>query len=399
MLPLPLGHASQRGGSPTPHRQRWAAHAPTRLALALAPLLVIGLLNTSTRARGEEIEGEVNTTPGLLSIAERTIVQDQGSWLVEYRLRYEGPTLTISSPNEVRVKVEGWVSNSRVASHTNPRLSTLTLPSQAGWTRSSEVIASNDENQRCRERLTLQFWDGDRPDSPLVLDGSEAGETSTAPGSPGIPSQDPPALLSLHSGVILRARLRFEHLHSLYGSYDPLLSQRALELQLGEAVLFDLLPMDQEQYLALPSSTMGPFPEERLDTEHFLSAPDSLHLEAHISGHESYRLPEQPVRYSTKMRLTFWYLIAAGTEGGCHVRISQFKDTPTMYRPLHDSAQEIPLTRVGRWVKVERVFRTAAEATTLAVEFKIRDPGDTRVGEVWIDDIQLEPVVALSAHP
>ena len=45
---------------------------------------------------------------------------------------------------------------------------------------------------------------------------------------------------------------------------------------------------------------------------------------------------------------------------------------------------------VGRWTKVERIIQTESEATTLTLEFKI--VGETDVGEMWIDDVSLEPV-------
>ena len=45
---------------------------------------------------------------------------------------------------------------------------------------------------------------------------------------------------------------------------------------------------------------------------------------------------------------------------------------------------------VGRWTRVERVFATDAEATTLALDFRIASDSD--VGEMWIDDVSLEPV-------
>ena len=44
--------------------------------------------------------------------------------------------------------------------------------------------------------------------------------------------------------------------------------------------------------------------------------------------------------YSTKMRLRFWYLIAAGTEGECRVRVAQNKDTPITWRQLHEAGFE-----------------------------------------------------------
>ena len=121
------------------------------------------------------------------------------------------------------------------------------------------------------------------------------------------------------------------------------------------------------------------------------------YLEAHIPGNQYYRFPERPVRYGTKMRLRFWYLIAAGTEGECRARVAQYKDTPTAWKVLNEGAHEEVLTTVGRWVKIERVFRTECEATTLALDFRIS--GGAEVGEMWIDDVSLEPVGAASSEP
>ena len=45
---------------------------------------------------------------------------------------------------------------------------------------------------------------------------------------------------------------------------------------------------------------------------------------------------------------------------------------------------------MGRWVKVEKIFKTEAEATTLALDFRIITNG-ADVGEMWIDDVSLEP--------
>jgi hypothetical protein len=152
----------------------------------------------------------------------------------------------------------------------------------------------------------------------------------------------------------------------------------------------DVVPMDREQYLAQPKFLWNEPPEERRDTRHAVTGPDSLHLEAHVPGHQYYRYPERPVRYNTKMRLRFWYLIAAGTEGECRVRVAQFKDTPTSWRILNSGGFEQCLKTVGRWTKVDRILQTEPEATTLTLEFKI--VGETEVGEMWIDDVSLEPV-------
>ena len=196
--------------------------------------------------------------------------------------------------------------------------------------------------------------------------------------------------LSLAPQSIAHVRLRLEHQHILYGDYDPLLSTRAVELTLGSATFHDLVPLDREQYRALPTFTWPEPPEDRRDTRHAISGPDSLHIEAHVAGHQAYRYPERPVRYSTKMRFQFWYLIAAGTEGECRVSLAQYKETPTSWRKLSAGAFDQTLKTIGRWTKVERVIQTEPEATTVTLEFKII--GDTEIGEMWIDDVSLEPI-------
>ena len=83
-------------------------------------------------------------------------------------------------------------------------------------------------------------------------------------------------------------------------------------------------------------------------------------------------------------------MIAAGTEGECRAGVAQFKDTPTSWRILNSGGFEQCLKTVGRWTKVDRVIQTEPEATTLTLEFKI--VGETEVGEMWVDDVSLEPV-------
>ncbi len=196
--------------------------------------------------------------------------------------------------------------------------------------------------------------------------------------------------MSLAPGGEVHVRLRLEHQHVLYGDYDPLLGVRAVEITLAGATVRDRVVLDREQYLAQPRFAWPEPPEERRDTRHSVTGPDSLHLEAHVPGHHYYRYPDRPVRYGTPMRLRFSYLIAAGTEGECRVRVAQYKDTPTSWRMLNGAGFEKCLTVVGRWTRVEHVFTTDAEATTLALDFRIA--GDADVGEMWIDDVSLEPV-------
>ena len=96
------------------------------------------------------------------------------------------------------------------------------------------------------------------------------------------------------------------------------------------------------------------------------------------------------------MRLRFWYLIAAGTEGECYVQIVQHKVTPIAFRTLNSGGFQQCLKTVGHWTKVDHLIQTESEATTLTLEFKIS--GETEVGEMWVDDVSLEPVACTTSR-
>jgi hypothetical protein len=329
--------------------------------------------------------------PSTLVLVGRTVTQDQGAWIIDYRLQHTGKSGIVISPEEFNLKIEGWVSNSRVASHAVPRWSSLVLSRLPELSVTSDIVTGADESQRCRERLAVSIWAEEKGQFLFGL-GRQA-RAGLQPRPLGVsPVAEPGSMLPLSLGpdANLWVRLRLEHQHILYGDYDPLLAVRTAELTIGSSTIQDILPLDREQYLAQPKFSWPEPPEDRRDTRHAVSGPDSLHLEADIPGHQYYRYPERPVRYNTKMRLRFSYLIAAGTEGNCHVRLTQFKETPTSWRPLHAGDMEQCLRTIGRWTKVECIFQTEPEATTLALEFKI--VGETEVGEMWIDDVSLEPV-------
>jgi hypothetical protein len=320
-----------------------------------------------------------------LTVVERTVAQERLDfaatqdhqkcwvyWRVDYRLRHDGPTPLVVAPAAITAEVRGLVSNSRVAGHARPRPSALALAGPSELSATADVIDSADETRRCRERATLLVWAGEGP----------------APSPP--PAAPPP--LNLAPGDIVRVRLLLEHQHFLFGPFDPLLGPRTLALRLGPASFHDVLPLDQDPGPVLPPSAWGTLAAERLDPTRFVSPPDSLHLEAHVPGNHIFHFPEQPVRYDTRMRLRFWYLIAPGTEGECRARVAQFRDAPNSYKALSDGAFEEPLPVIGRWAYVERIFRTEPEATTLRLDFRIL--GDAEVGECWIDDVALEPTSA-----
>jgi hypothetical protein len=314
-----------------------------------------------------------------LTMLGRVYAQDQGAWHVDYRLRIDGPHGLILTPSEVTARVEGWVSNSRVAGHSTPRFSSATLSGPAAAAGLADVIHGAEEAGRCRERLIIQVWPEGRP--PVAPPDAHAAHRP---------------LLSLAPGSVLCVRLRLEHEHVVFGDYDPLLGPRTLDLQVGPVALRDDLPLDHEQYRSQAQGTWTEPPAERLDARMAVSGPDSLHLQAHVPGNHYFRFRERPVRYDTRMRLTYWYAVAPGTEGECRARIAQYKETKSSWKVLPDGSHEQVLATVGRWVKVERTFRTERDATTLALDFSLTG---SEVGEAWVDDVRLELADALAVGP
>jgi len=358
---------------------------------ALRPLLALAALAAPPiAARGAD--PAPGPPPRALTVVDRVITQDRvqskrvngvveqfSYWQVDYRLRNDGPTGLIVTPSDVSGRVEGWVSNSRIDSHAAPRRAAQVLQGPTGLSAFAEVIESADESRRCRERAALRVWPN--------------GES--APDLDAEPAADGP-ILSLPPGGVVRARLRLEHHHFLYGSYDPLLGPRAVDLRLGSAALKDTLPLDRGRRTPRPALTWPRPPADRMDTRHFVSAPDSLHLEAHVLGNHQYRFDDQPVPYATRMRLRYWYLIAPGTRGECRARVVQYRDAPTAWKVLADGTRDETLAVVGRWTRVERTFGTEADATSLALDFRIVGAD---IGELWIDNVTLEPVDADPCGP
>ncbi|APW61731.1 hypothetical protein BSF38_03259 [Paludisphaera borealis] len=348
-------------------------------AVALATTLAwAGGAAAPARGQGRGEAGSIGQ-PTRVTVVRRSLAQDQGAWVIEFEIRNETAAGIVVTPAELEARVEGWVSNSRVASHARPRPARVTLKGCAGPTAAGEVIASKDESAHCRERLVLSIWSDDAQPPARPADGLSP--ICLAPGASG------------------RLRLRIEHQHAIHGDYDPLLGVRTIDLRVGEETFRDVAALDREHYLAQPRSTWAEPPEDRRDPRQFVSAPDSLHLEAHAPGRQYYRFPDQPVRYGARMRLSFWYLIAVGTSGECRVRFSQYKDTPSSNRMLSSGGFDQELTKVGRWTKVEKILHMEPEATTAALDFRVTS--DANLGEMWIDDVALAPVApdALAAGP
>ena len=334
---------------------------------------------------------------GRLVLVHRVLAQDQGDWQVDYAFKNVGAEAITLRPRDVGAHSEGWLSNSRIAAHANPRRAECSIDGQFASTAFAEIITSTEELKRCRERVALWITASGPTDSsalPATTSGSTAGLGSFGPTVRNQPSALVP--ITVEPGDLVRVRIRFEHQHILHGDYDPLLGRRGVELRLGSTTFRDVLPLDREQHLAQPKGTWPEPPDDRKDARHFVSGPDSLHLDADLPGANYFRFPERKVRYSTRMRVRFWYRIAPGTEGEVHAKITQYRESPESWKVLTDGGSDILLTTTGRWVRFDKIIRTEAEATNLALDFRITP---CEVGEAWIDDVILEPADASTGGP
>ena len=207
-------------------RQETCGQAPPAPLSALREAVEYALIVTLawTFATSPSLAAEVKGGNTALVILNRSVTQEQGEWIVNYRVRYTGKTGVIVTPDEIVVKAEGWVSNSRVPSHALPRWSSLVLCCGQDLSTVSDVVAATEEAQRCRERLVVSFWTEDqKPPSTRSGNTNKVGKQICDAAVVGLADSTAIFPLSLSPEAILRVRLRFEHQHILYGEYDPLL--------------------------------------------------------------------------------------------------------------------------------------------------------------------------------
>jgi hypothetical protein len=316
-----------------------------------------------------------STCPRLV-IADRQAWQHNGQWTIRYQLEYRGERPEQLSAHDVGVDYAAWVANSRCRSHAVPRRSLARATADEGPA-VAMVIDSPNERARCRERISLCLTSGAEPseDRPAV--------------------KASPFPFELARGRTTCLYVTLEHDHFLHGNYDPLLGERDLVLHIGSCRLHDTVVLDAEQAPAMPRIKLSTPPRERMDARQYHSAPDSLYLAADMPGYQYFRFDDMPVRYGTSFRLRFWYLIAVGSEGSCHARVMEYQDTPNAWYRL-DGGFDEALPSQGRWERFEQTFHTLRDTTTIALDFRIIG---ANVGELWIDDIELEPLYADSGTP
>lgn len=357
---------------------------PTRYGRAVS----LGLMMMAVAATAHSQE-----TPRL-GIVSRTVALERAEWAcwqVDYHLRNEGQTPLVVPPAALVARVEGSVSNSRVPDHEHPIRAAVEASGASGLLGATDLVTAEDDTRRCRERLVLQAWpaaEGESPPTAIAMAGSQP-----------VPAESQPTL-TIPPGDGVRVRLRLEHVHALYGPFDALLGVREVTLQLGTATLRDRVPLDRQGRLARVATDWPPAPPEELrDDRVFVSAPDSLHLNASLPGKQTHRFPDfHGVRHGGRFRLSFWYLVAPGSHGDCRVRLTQYRDLPNSFRTLHDGEVVEHLTTVGRWVRVERLIRAEPEATAIGIDAGIVGI-DIAAGSLWIDDMRLEPLDEVAVAP
>ena len=346
----------------------------------------------------------------VFSIKSTQIGQANGKWEITETIKYNGEKLLAVYPRDIEINYgdkEQYVSNSKIIPHTIPRISYSKF--NLGETNSLPitVIANTNDRQRCKEKITVSF---------LVVDKFKTGLNKFS--TPVYRPLDRLEELSLNPGNTFQVAYTIDHEHFLYGTYDPLLGERKFIIRLGDHKIHSTFDLSSEVNPVIVTPKLNKPPEERMDTRQFRSAPDSLYIAADIPGYQYFRFDDMPVRYSDTFKLSFWYLIAIGTGGNCHVRIMEYQDTPNAWyrleggfdKELHlesfsqDSINNLLTSKKndkekeakqveeklkiqGKWQKIETIFKLQNETTTMALDFRIVG---ANVGEMWIDDINLE---------
>src|SRR4051812_5622377 len=98
--------------------------------------------------------------PPTWKIAEKSAVADKGNWEINYKLKNStNKPITVLS-EKLNFNLEGWVSNSIVPNHGTPRYSKMRV---VGWDYDHKIdlYASQDEDLRCQEKISLTFWKDD----------------------------------------------------------------------------------------------------------------------------------------------------------------------------------------------------------------------------------------------
>lgn len=310
----------------------------------------------------------INFQSPQLILLDRQISQESDGWNIVYKLRYCSEEKIELLGSDINLEYEAWVSNSACPPHIIPKKSAMKINLAEINSTQTTVIASPIDRYRCRERISIAF--------SLNLE-----EEPFKNRIYWIP-------LKLIPKKEFWCYLKIEHEHFLYRTYDPLLGERHLKIRFGGFYFIDNIPLSEEYYSAQAKIQLSKVPEERLNDRQFRSAPDSLFLAADIPGLQYFRFDDLPIKYNSQLKISFYYLVACGTEGACQARVIEYQDTPNAWYRL-DGGFDEGLVITGKWRKFEKTFRLTDQTTTMALDFRITG---ANIGEMWIDDVIIEPI-------
>ena len=188
--------------------------------------------------------------PGRLTVVERVLTARSGGLanrlLLEAR-RLEAPGRW--SQADFNARVEGWLSNSRVAVHATPRRSECVIAGQSSPMAAFDVISAPEEvAQRCRERAVLASLGGQGVRLGPAQGGRPRAFENRHRRARRDASRSAPARAPALPLWRLRPPARPSRARASPGrrDHDPR----------------QLLPLDREQYLAQPKETWPEPPED-----------------------------------------------------------------------------------------------------------------------------------------
>ena len=289
------------------------------------------------------------------AIEKIDISQEHSSVIISFSVTYHGQSTLILKPEKIEVTYEAEVANSRLPNHA------FCLTTRSKFFLSEKGVAPlihhfNQNKNECREIISGRI-----------------------------------NLAAVQPNEKFQITFTIEHDHFLY-NIDPLLGGRKFQIKIsdweisGEAV-FD----SPDEKLKIKPVTLSYIPKGHLDERYSFSNKPSLYLAADIPGCQCFRFGDIPTTYDAKFKVSFYYLIALGTEGECRARVMEYQDRPGLWKKIDDGGfDELLEFKIG-WQKFEKEFQTTKDTTTMALDFRI---AGAEIGEMWISDIKFEPVIS-----
>jgi hypothetical protein len=304
-----------------------------------------------------------------LRTISRRFVQDQGAWRIYYEFEYRGEAVKPITPETVELQIKGAVSNSAVPRHGTPgpiahEIFVSGATEFTGKTRILPAENPGDPVDECHEKATLKVFYHHR-------------ETAT---------------FELRDRDTFGVEIYLEHLHEIYGEYEPLLGRREILLKMNGLILLDELDLRSSQYSAHPTYALPDPACEWRDAHFFLKPPHSYYVDESEAFHYL-EFSHVPVKAGSRLSLEFYYFVAERSAGDIQFEMNQYSIGKNHFKSRPHVKENLPAR--GRWTKINRKIEIDSSANALTLVFRITDsPG----GDLWIDEISLHPIGGVNAQ-